>query len=145
MKALDINEVIQIFKKRDHKPRHFMNRSSHKFLNNIVLTKVTDFFDENIKYTREDLTEMVQSVLKNRRYRFENRECVENALESYSRSKEPFSECLNDSVNKTYEIPEEPLQKSNLFLRLITTLIVKQRPGEETIRSLTPSNLPIRF
>lgn len=144
MKALDVKEGIQIFKKKDQKAYQTMNSNRRKFLNNIALTKVTDFFDENIKYSREEIMEMIQTILKNRQVTFENRECVESALESYSHSKESFSECLNDSVNRAYDSFEKKNSKQGFF-KTLTNLIIQRHPVEERIRLKAPSNLPIYF
>jgi predicted nucleic-acid-binding protein len=145
MRALDINEGIKLFKKREKKTSFYMNSRSQKFLNNIVLTKITDFFDENIKYSRDDISEMIHYILKNREFTFENRETVEIALDLYKNSKEPFSDCLNESVNRKYSTRKKPKQKSNSLMQWATGLFFKHQPSEAQIRSIAPSNLPIHF
>jgi predicted nucleic-acid-binding protein len=102
MKALDIKEVIQIFKSRNTKSLQYKTDVPYKFINNIVLAEAANFFDQNIKYTRDDLAEMLHSLKENRQYRFENRECIERALTLYQDSKLTFSECLKQTVNREY-------------------------------------------
>ena len=121
-----------------------MNKSRNKFLNNIVPKKVTDFFDEYLKFSRDDVTEMLQTLVKNRQFKFENRECVESTMEMNSRSKERFSECSNNSDNSTYYSHDRHITKSN-DLKIFINLIVRWLPGEASIRSKAPSNLPIHF
>jgi predicted nucleic-acid-binding protein len=145
MRALDINEGIKLFKKREKKTSFYMNRQSKKFLNNIVLTKITDFFDENIKYSRDEISEMIRYILDSREFTFENRETVASALEMYIHSKEPFSDCLNKSVNNNYSNRKKPQQKPNAFVQWASGLIYKHQPSEARIRSIAPSNLPIHL
>jgi len=144
MKFLDVKEGVQTVERRDQKTNQTMNKTPNKFLNNIVLTKIADFFDEYIKFSRHEVTEMIQTLDKNRKFKFENRECVESTLEMNSRSKEPLSECLNESVNNTYYSPDKHTAKPN-FLNIFLNLIVRWLPGEANIRSKAPSNLPIHF
>jgi len=44
MKFLDVKEGVQTVERRDQKTNQTMNKTPNKFLNNIALTKITDFF-----------------------------------------------------------------------------------------------------
>lgn len=144
MNALVVNEGFQILKKRDHITNHAMYKNRCKFLNNVVLTKVTDFFYENIKYSRNQITMMMQSVLKTRCLNFENRGFLERAVDSCRQSNGTLSECIHGSVNKAYDSTERHVHKMN-YTELLTNLRLQPQPGEAKIRSLAPSNLPIQF
>lgn len=121
-----------------------MNKSRNKSLNKIVLTKENDFFDENIKFSLNEVTEKNQTLVKNRKFEFKNRECVESPLDMSNRSKELHFDCLNEPVNSTYYSPDRQLAKPN-YLNIFRNLVVRWLPGEANIRSKAPSNLPIHF
>lgn len=122
-----------------------MNNRAHNFLNNINLARVADIFDESVTYSRDKILNTIQSVMKKQQIKLENRESVESTLETCSNTKESFSECLNESVSKTYYHREKPEQKTNFLELMLIRLLSKHQPSEAKIRSVAPSNLPIRF
>jgi len=122
-----------------------MNNRAHNFLNSINLARVADILDKNVKYSREKIPGTIQSVPRKQHIKFENRESVESTLEKSSHTEESFSECLNESVNKKYYHREKPELETNFLEQMLIRLLSKHQPSEAKIRSVAPSNLPIRF
>ncbi len=110
MKALDTDILLEYLVDDHDKSHHaelFFDSASESdtyFLNNIVLSEVATFFEENVKFDKSDILKALWALESNSQIRFENREIVSEAIEMYSISRDSFSECLKSVINAGFQM-----------------------------------------
>lgn len=83
------------------------------FLNNIVLHEVIKSFEENVKFDKCDVLKALQALITNSQIRFEDRQSVIQANETYRSGRSNFSECLKDEINKRFFWQEKNIDEMN--------------------------------
>jgi len=117
MKALTTNILLEYLVEGNEKSKNadlFFNSASESdiyFLNNIVLSEVATFFEENVKFDKCDILKALRALESNSQIRFENREIVSEAIEMYSISRNSFSECLKSVINTGFQMKNLNLQR----------------------------------
>ncbi|NBC64697.1 MAG: hypothetical protein GVY07_03390 [Bacteroidetes bacterium] len=105
MKALTKNIIIEYLiegQENSQNAEQYFNSTSESetyFLNNILLSEVANYFEENIKFDKSDSLKALRALVTNSQIQFENREIVSEAIEMFSMSRDSFSECLKSVIN----------------------------------------------
>lgn len=110
MKGLDTNILVRYFVQDDpaqgEKVTQFIEKTVAEgetcFINNIVLCELVWVLESAYGYSKAEIAELLEKVLKTSIFNFENKDAVWWSLREYKKSKADFSDCLISRQNKTH-------------------------------------------
>lgn len=110
MKGLDTNILVRYFVQDDpeqgEKVTQFIEKTVAEgetcFINNVVLCELVWVLESAYGYSKAEITDLLEKVLKTSLFNFENKDTVWWSLREYKKSKADFSDCLISRQNKTY-------------------------------------------
>jgi predicted nucleic-acid-binding protein len=102
VKALDTNILARYLRDDDpvqsrraaHFIQHAVRRGEPLYLNHIVLCELVWILTSVYEHRKEEITGAIERLLLTGQFEFEDKSCIESALEDYKKSKADFADCL---------------------------------------------------
>jgi len=109
MKALDTNVLARYLRDDDlvqsRRAAHFIQRAVREkqplYLNHVVLCELVWILTAVYEHRKEEIVNMLETVLLTGQFQLEDKPSVEQALEDYKKSKADFADCLIGRRNRT--------------------------------------------
>ncbi|MBD2778345.1 PIN domain-containing protein [Iningainema tapete] len=110
MKGLDTNILVRYIVQDDpvqgEKVSQFIEQTvaegeNNCFINNIVLCEFVWVLESAYSYTKEEIADALEKILRTSMFDFESKDAAWWSLREYRKSKADFSDCLIARVNKT--------------------------------------------